>query len=96
MLLHRPPPGIEAHPLETNLLEWHFLLRPTQPPYQGGEYHGVLTFPPEYPMLPPSFKVLTPSGNSPCRQKALGAASRHHTDFEAALAMQALMQGSGI
>jgi len=36
----------------------------------------------------PRVKVLTPSGQSPCRQKALG--SRHTTDFEAALAMQAL------
>ena len=36
----------------------------------------------------PRVRVLTPSGNSPCRQKALGG--RQTTDFEAALAMQAL------
>jgi len=36
----------------------------------------------------PRHRVLTPSGRSPCRQKGLDG--RHATDFEAALAMQAL------
>ena len=61
-LMRKMPPGIEAHPLDANILEWHFVLRCVQPPYAGGEYHGLLEFPPEYPMQPPSFKVLTPSG----------------------------------
>jgi hypothetical protein len=39
----------------------------------------------------PAMKVLTPAGNSPCRQKALGG--RHANDFEAALAMTALLSG---
>jgi ubiquitin-conjugating enzyme E2 J2 len=46
-LLRKPPPGIEAHPLESNILEWHFLIKPDQPPYVGGEYHGSLEFPME-------------------------------------------------
>ena len=46
-MLRSPSEGIEAHPLPDNVLEWHFLLRPTEPPYKGGEYHGVLEFPPE-------------------------------------------------
>ena len=46
-LLRQPAPGIEAHPLETNILEWHFLLRCDAPPYgPQGEYHGALEFPP--------------------------------------------------
>ena len=61
-LLRLPPPGIEAHPLEADILEWHFVLSCAQPPYAGGAYHGSLEFPPEYPMLPPAFKVFTPSG----------------------------------
>ena len=61
-LMRRPAPGIEAHPLESNLLEWYFVLRCAQAPYAGGEYLGVLEFPAAYPMAPPAFKMLTPSG----------------------------------
>jgi len=60
-----PPPGISAKPLESNLLEWHFLLRfPAEGSgaYAGGEYHGSLVFPLEYPMAPPAFRVFTPNG----------------------------------
>ena len=75
-LCRQPPPGLEAHPLEENVLEWHFVLRvgaegrgehgrgaqgAADSPYAGGEYHGTLEFPPEYPMRPPAFRVLTPS-----------------------------------
>lgn len=60
--VQRPPAGLEAHPLESNLLEWHFVIRPTRPPYAGGEYHGSLEFPPLYPMRPPAFRMFTPSG----------------------------------
>ncbi len=30
--------------------------------YQGGYYHGVVTFPKEYPYKPPSINMLTPNG----------------------------------
>jgi len=61
-LLRKPPPNIQAHPLESNMLEWHFVITPTEPPFLGGEYHGSLEFPIEYPMRPPAFRVFTPSG----------------------------------
>ena len=51
MLRKNPPPGIEAHPLEDNILKWHYVLTPSQAPYAGGQYHGTLTFPQEYPSL---------------------------------------------
>ena len=56
------PPGILARPLDTNLLEWHFVLSPKDGAYAGGEYHGRLEFPAEYPMAPPAFRIFTPSG----------------------------------
>eukprot|EP01125_Pyxidicula_operculata_P022021 TRINITY_DN883_c1_g1_i2.p1 TRINITY_DN883_c1_g1~~TRINITY_DN883_c1_g1_i2.p1 ORF type:complete len:196 (-),score=27.03 TRINITY_DN883_c1_g1_i2:382-969(-) len=31
-------------------------------PLQGGEYHGKVKFPPEYPHKPPSIYMITPSG----------------------------------
>ncbi|KAF8906120.1 UBC-like protein [Mucidula mucida] len=58
-----PPPFIWAVPDEKNILTWNFLIRgPPDSPFSGGEYHGVLLFPSEYPFKPPGIKVLTPSG----------------------------------
>lgn len=60
-----PNPTFHAAPVsEDNLHEWHFtLLGPPAPsPYAGGIYHGRISLPPAYPMKPPNFRFLTPSG----------------------------------
>ncbi|KAF8527319.1 UBC-like protein [Gautieria morchelliformis] len=58
-----PPPFVWAVPDEKNILTWNYIIRgPPDSPYAGGEYHGVLLFPPEYPFKPPGIKMLTPSG----------------------------------
>ncbi|ORY54146.1 UBC-like protein [Leucosporidium creatinivorum] len=58
-----PPPFVWARPNEANILEWHYILRgPPDTPYHGGEYWGVVTFPPDYPFAPPGIKMNTPSG----------------------------------
>ena len=58
-----PPEFITAMPSESNMLKWHYVIvGPPDSPYQGGVYHGVLIFPPEYPMRPPEIRMLTPSG----------------------------------
>lgn len=58
-----PPPYVWAMPEEKNILTWNFLIRgPPDSPFAGGEYHGVLLFPPEYPFKPPGIKMFTPSG----------------------------------
>lgn len=60
-----PNPTFHAAPVsENNLHEWHFtLLGPPAPsPYAGGIYHGRIMLPPAYPMKPPNFRFLTPSG----------------------------------
>ena len=62
-LQKNPVDQIRAHPLENNLLEWHYVLDgPAGSPYEGGYYHGLLRFPPEYPFKPPSILMYTPSG----------------------------------
>ncbi|KAF2225812.1 ubiquitin-conjugating enzyme/RWD-like protein, partial [Elsinoe ampelina] len=62
LTLH-PSPDFAAHPLDANLFEWHFTLRgPPSSPYTGGLYHGRIVLPPSYPLRPPSFRFLTPSG----------------------------------
>ena len=56
-----PVPCIEAVPLESNILEWHFVITPSDPVY-AGVYHGTLVFPVEYPYKPPAIQMSTPSG----------------------------------
>ncbi|KAK5224419.1 hypothetical protein LTR72_004200 [Exophiala xenobiotica] len=60
-----PNPAFYAAPVsEADLHEWHFtLLGPPSPsPYAGGMYHGRITLPATYPLKPPNFRFLTPSG----------------------------------
>ncbi|KAL9110173.1 MAG: hypothetical protein Q9227_005233 [Pyrenula ochraceoflavens] len=60
-----PSPHFHAAPLsDSNLFEWHFTLvgPPPPSPYAGGLYHGRITLPPTYPLRPPMFRFLTPSG----------------------------------
>ncbi|EIN09465.1 UBC-like protein [Punctularia strigosozonata HHB-11173 SS5] len=58
-----PPPFVWAAPEEKNILNWHYIIRgPPDSPFAGGEYHGMLMFPSEYPFKPPGIKMLTPSG----------------------------------
>lgn len=39
---------IQAAPLDSNILEWHYVITGTKgSPYEGGHYHGKLKFPPE-------------------------------------------------
>mmetsp|Transcript_44593 Transcript_44593/g.100711 ORF Transcript_44593/g.100711 Transcript_44593/m.100711 type:complete len:219 (+) Transcript_44593:187-843(+) len=62
-LIKSPIDGVEALPLETNLREWHFVLKgQVGTPYEGGLYHGKLEFPKDYPLKPPAIRLLTPSG----------------------------------
>ncbi|KIY52348.1 UBC-like protein, partial [Fistulina hepatica ATCC 64428] len=58
-----PPPFVWAVPDEKNILICTSPCRgPPDSPYEGGEYHGVLLFPSEYPFKPPGIKMVTPSG----------------------------------
>jgi ubiquitin-conjugating enzyme E2 J2 len=64
-LVQEPFPSIIAAPSDKNILEWHFVLRGNaDSDFSGGQYHGKIRFPPEYPFAPPSIMVITPSGKS--------------------------------
>ncbi|KAI9094608.1 UBC-like protein [Phlyctochytrium arcticum] len=70
-----PPDYIVAKPLDSNILEWHYVLRgPPDSPFEGGEYHGKVIFPSDYPFKPPAIKMLTPNG-------------RFQTDYRLCLSM---------
>ena len=56
-----PIENIEALPLETNIREWHYVIKGTQgTPYEGGYYHGKLEFSKEYPLKPPAIRLSPP------------------------------------
>lgn len=74
-----PPPFVWAVPDEKNILTWNYLIRgPPDSVYAGGEYHGVLLFPSEYPFKPPGIKMFTPSGRFQSDKKICFSMSDFH------------------
>ncbi|KAK4169132.1 ubiquitin-conjugating enzyme E2 J1 [Cladorrhinum sp. PSN259] len=76
-----PSPDLHAVPLETDLFEWHFTLRgPPNSPFENGIYHGRIVLPPTYPLRPPSFRFLTPSGRFEVNREICLSISGHHEE----------------
>lgn len=62
-LPQEPVPHITAHPSSNSILQWHFVLEGSPgTEFEGGVYHGKVTFPPQYPFKPPSISLYTPNG----------------------------------
>ncbi|KAF2397815.1 ubiquitin conjugating enzyme-like protein [Trichodelitschia bisporula] len=85
-LATHPSPDFSASPTEANLHEWHFTLRgPPSSPYTGGLYHGRIVLPSTYPLRPPSFRFLTPSGRfEPNREICLSISGHHEESWQPA------------
>ncbi|KAF2431179.1 UBC-like protein [Tothia fuscella] len=81
-LATNPSTDYHASPLEDNLFEWHFTLRgPPEPsPYANGLYHGRIVLPTTYPLRPPSFRFLTPSGRFEANREICLSISGHHEE----------------
>ena len=47
---------------DEDLRVWNFMIGGLDSPFRGGEFVIRLQAPPEFPMKPPSFEVLTPNG----------------------------------
>ncbi|KAJ0419007.1 ubiquitin-conjugating enzyme/RWD-like protein [Aspergillus carlsbadensis] len=78
-----PSPHFTAAPVsDSNLYDWHFTIAgPPQPsPYAGGIYHGRIVLPPTYPLRPPSFRFLTPSGRFEVNREICLSISGHHEE----------------
>ncbi|KAG9007465.1 Ubiquitin-conjugating enzyme E2 15 [Tulasnella sp. JGI-2019a] len=70
LILRRQLQELRKHPVEgfsaglvddSNLLEWEVLvIGPENTLYEGGFLKARLSFPPEYPLLPPKMKFITP------------------------------------
>jgi ubiquitin-conjugating enzyme E2 J1 len=81
-LASSPSADYHAAPLETDLFEWHFTIRgaPSPSPFEGGVYHGRIVLPPAYPLKPPSFRFLTPSGRFEVNREICLSISGHHEE----------------
>ncbi|MCJ1300283.1 hypothetical protein MMC08_003079 [Hypocenomyce scalaris] len=80
-LASTPDSNLHASPLDSNLFEWHFTLSgPPGTPYSSGIYHGRIILPPTYPLRPPSFRFLTPSGRFEVNREICLSISGHHEE----------------
>ncbi|OAQ96308.1 hypothetical protein LLEC1_00156, partial [Akanthomyces lecanii] len=76
-----PSRDYAAHPLETDLFEWHFTLRgPPNSVYSEGLYHGRIVLPPTYPLRPPMFRFATPNGRFEANREICLSISGHHEE----------------
>ncbi|GFR40410.1 hypothetical protein Agub_g984 [Astrephomene gubernaculifera] len=72
---------ILAEALETDIFEWHFVIRgPRDTEFEGGIYHGRILLPADYPFKPPSFMMLTPNGRFETNVKICLSISSHHPE----------------
>ncbi|KAI0024551.1 ubiquitin-conjugating enzyme/RWD-like protein [Xylariomycetidae sp. FL0641] len=85
-LSNSPSPEYTAAPLESDLFEWHFTLRgPPASPFADGLYHGRIVLPPTYPLRPPMFRFVTPSGRfEPNREICLSISGHHEETWQPA------------
>nr|POF13139.1 ubiquitin-conjugating enzyme e2 6 [Quercus suber] len=90
-----PPPYIQAHPSESNILEWHYILTgPPSTPYENGQFWGTLTFPPDYPFAPPAIRMHTPSGRFRCNERlCLSISDFHPKSFNPAWEVSTILLG---
>jgi ubiquitin-conjugating enzyme E2 J1 len=81
-LSSHPSLDYHAEPLESNLFEWHFTIRgpPSPSPFASGLYHGRIVLPNTYPLRPPSFRFLTPSGRFEVNREICLSISGHHEE----------------
>lgn len=94
-IAENPPPYITAHPSETNILEWHYIITgPENTPYHNGQYWGTLMFPPNYPFAPPAIRMHTPSGRfQPSSRLCLSISDFHPRSFNPAWEVSTILIG---
>jgi ubiquitin-conjugating enzyme E2 J2 len=94
-LQESPTPYIVAHPSESNILEWHYVLTgPPETPYEGGQFWGTLVFPSNYPFAPPAIRMHTPSGRfQPSTRLCLSISDFHPKSFNPAWGVSTILNG---
>ncbi|KAK7207677.1 ubiquitin-conjugating enzyme/RWD-like protein [Myxozyma melibiosi] len=90
-----PTPFIDAHPSEKNILIWHYIITgPPSTPYEGGQYHGTLTFPADFPFKPPAIRMITPSGRfQPNTRLCLSISDFHPKSWDPTWGVSTILTG---
>lgn len=71
----------DAMPEESNMLLWKFIIKgPQFSDYAGGIYIGEIRHHPDYPLKPPDFVMLTPSGRFNIGLKICLSNTGYHSD----------------
>ena len=80
---------------EGTYLEWHFLfIGQIGTPFEGGEYHGTLVFPDNYPFSPPSTRFITPNGRFQINERVCFSISDFHPEnWKPAYTVSSFLQG---
>ncbi|EPQ62909.1 BgtA-20974 [Blumeria graminis f. sp. tritici] len=81
-LAQSPSPDFHAAPAnDSDLFDWHFTIRgPPSSEFSKGIYHGRIVLPPTYPLRPPSFRFLNPSGRFEVNREICLSISGHHEE----------------
>ncbi|RKF65660.1 Ubiquitin-conjugating enzyme E2 J1 [Golovinomyces cichoracearum] len=81
-LAQSPSPDFHAAPAnDSDLFDWHFTIRgPPSSAFSNGIYHGRIILPPTYPLRPPSFRFLNPSGRFEVNREICLSISGHHEE----------------
>lgn len=78
----KPSYDYYAEPVNGEMFEWHFTIRgPSGTDYEGGLYHGIITFPENYPFKPPSVQFLTPNGRFEINTKICLTFTNFHPEY---------------
>ena|SRR3989338_3278080 len=76
-----PADNCTAKPSVDNVLVWNYVIFDMDDDrFRGGQYWGELTFPPEYPMKPPSIKMMTPNGRFKTNERLCLSISDFHPE----------------
>eukprot|EP01083_Nonionella_stella_P238229 834986_1 len=74
-------PNVYTTPLESNILEWHYVIEGSRDTdFEGGFYWGKLIFPKQYPLKPPSVMMLTPNGRFKTGRRLCLSMSDYHPE----------------
>ncbi|CAD8076850.1 unnamed protein product [Paramecium sonneborni] len=71
-----------AFPHNQNIFEWHFLLFnfANDSPFKGGQFHGIINIPVDYPLKPPAIKFVTPNGRFAVGEKICLSFTNYHPE----------------